>query len=144
MSFRLPTASVLALASALIGVAGTARAQTSDPPARQVPQHLTRSCGGFAGFACPKGQLCLDDPSDDCDPDRGGADCIGICVKKSDCRQPPACNYNNPRRRYVAKSPEQCAAIRFICQPGFQAFFDDCGCGCELVREQQEQGAPPK
>ena len=44
----------------------------------------------------------------------------------------------------VAKSPEQCAAIRFICQPGFQAFFDDCGCGCELVREQQEQGAPPK
>jgi hypothetical protein len=144
MSIRLPAVSVLALASALLGVAGTARAQTSDPPASPVPQHLTRSCAGFAGFSCPKGQLCLDDPSDECDPSQGGADCIGLCVKKSDCQRPPACDYNNPRRRYVAKSPEKCATIRFFCQPGFQAFFDDCGCGCERVRGQQEQGAPRK
>lgn len=36
-------------------------------------------CGGFAGFECPRGMVCVDDPSDDCDPNRGGADCIGIC-----------------------------------------------------------------
>jgi hypothetical protein len=38
-------------------------------------------CGGFAGFPCPGNQLCVDDPSDDCDPNMGGADCGGICVE---------------------------------------------------------------
>jgi hypothetical protein len=38
-------------------------------------------CGGIAGFPCPEGKKCVDDPSDNCDPARGGADCAGICVK---------------------------------------------------------------
>jgi hypothetical protein len=38
-------------------------------------------CGGIAGIPCPNGQTCVDDPSDDCDPDRGGADCGGVCVE---------------------------------------------------------------
>ncbi|KAF3808042.1 hypothetical protein GCG54_00012621 [Colletotrichum gloeosporioides] len=37
-------------------------------------------CGGFIGKACPAGKYCIDDPRDDCDPKRGGADCIGICI----------------------------------------------------------------
>lgn len=37
-------------------------------------------CGGFAGLECPDGEVCVDDPSDACDPDMGGADCPGICV----------------------------------------------------------------
>jgi hypothetical protein len=37
-------------------------------------------CGGIAGFPCPTGQTCIDDPRDDCDPESGGADCGGICV----------------------------------------------------------------
>ena len=37
-------------------------------------------CGGIAGIACAEGQHCVDDPSDDCDPKNGGADCGGICV----------------------------------------------------------------
>lgn len=37
------------------------------------------TCGGFAGIACPGSGVCVDDPSDDCDPDAGGADCSGIC-----------------------------------------------------------------
>ncbi len=36
-------------------------------------------CGGFAGFVCPRGQVCVDDPSDNCDPNFGGADCGGYC-----------------------------------------------------------------
>jgi hypothetical protein len=36
-------------------------------------------CGGFAGIACPGGGKCVDDPSDSCDPNNGGADCGGIC-----------------------------------------------------------------
>jgi hypothetical protein len=39
-------------------------------------------CGGIAGLPCPKGFICVDDPRDDCDPETGGADCIGICVRK--------------------------------------------------------------
>lgn len=41
-------------------------------------------CGGFAGFVCSDGYECVDDPSDDCDPEQGGADCIGICQISDD------------------------------------------------------------
>jgi len=37
-------------------------------------------CGGIAGFPCPDGQTCVDNPNDECDPNNGGADCGGICV----------------------------------------------------------------
>ena len=38
-----------------------------------------QACGGIAGTRCPQGKMCVDDPTDDCDPKRGGADCPGIC-----------------------------------------------------------------
>lgn len=44
-----------------------------------VPEGL-EMCGGFAGFACPEGLECVDDPFDDCSVEEGGADCAGICV----------------------------------------------------------------
>jgi hypothetical protein len=37
-------------------------------------------CGGIAGVACPDGLVCVDWTGDDCDPDAGGADCVGVCV----------------------------------------------------------------
>lgn len=37
-------------------------------------------CGGIAGIPCPKGESCIDDPSDDCDPAKGDADCFGVCI----------------------------------------------------------------
>ena len=40
------------------------------------------ACGGFIGLECPDDLLCIDDPSDRCDPRRGGADCPGICVPR--------------------------------------------------------------
>lgn len=44
-----------------------------------------KMCGGFAGFACDvKGQVCVDDPRDDCDPKKGGADCGGLCMWKEE------------------------------------------------------------
>ena len=39
-----------------------------------------RSCGGLAGIPCPGKLVCVDDPSDNCDPKTGGRDCSGICV----------------------------------------------------------------
>ena len=40
-------------------------------------------CGGIAGIPCPGAGTCIDDPSDDCDPTLGGADCGGMCVCKT-------------------------------------------------------------
>jgi hypothetical protein len=40
------------------------------------------SCGGLPGLPCGAGEVCVDDPSDSCDPTRGGADCPGICQAK--------------------------------------------------------------
>jgi hypothetical protein len=37
------------------------------------------TCGGLAGTACPSGSTCVDDPSDSCDPAKGGTDCAGVC-----------------------------------------------------------------
>jgi len=39
----------------------------------------TTFCGGIAAFPCPGSGICVDNPNDDCDPDRGGADCGGLC-----------------------------------------------------------------
>ena len=47
-------------------------------------------CGGIMGRPCPDGYECIDDPSDDCDPTTGGADCIGICVGSIDHPNPCA------------------------------------------------------
>ncbi len=41
-------------------------------------------CGGIAGFSCPPGSTCIDDPKDDCDPNQGGADCGGVCVREEE------------------------------------------------------------
>ncbi|KAK4139534.1 uncharacterized protein C8A04DRAFT_15769 [Dichotomopilus funicola] len=44
------------------------------------------SCGGITATVCEnKEHVCVDDPSDDCDPANGGADCSGICVKPVTC-----------------------------------------------------------
>jgi hypothetical protein len=41
-----------------------------------------QACGGIAGIRCPEGKTCVDNPADDCDPKKGGADCSGICEAK--------------------------------------------------------------
>jgi hypothetical protein len=42
------------------------------------------TCGGIAGFTCPPGFTCIDDDGDDCDPNQGGADCGGVCIREHD------------------------------------------------------------
>ncbi len=37
----------------------------------------------------------------------------------------------DPRKEYLSRDPEDCARIRFYCDPGIP-FFDSCGCGCEV------------
>lgn len=92
------------------------------PPASKI------SCGGFAGLPCPEGMTCVDDRTDDCDPARGGADCIGVCVARQ------SCDYEaDPHKNYIGRSSDECAVIRFVCAEGWAYFADDCGCGCEVA-----------
>lgn len=37
------------------------------------------SCGGFVELLCPEGLECVDDPTDACDPAKGGKGCMGTC-----------------------------------------------------------------
>lgn len=85
-------------------------------------------CGGVGGIQCPSGMMCVDDPSDDCDPNRGDADCGGICVSPSQTAE-TACG-GEPGYTYLLHDPARCAAARFTCPAGQEAFFNDCGCGC--------------
>lgn len=47
--------------------------------AYDAPGSCTKRCGGFAGFACDGSDICVDDPNDECNPNNGGADCMGVC-----------------------------------------------------------------
>ncbi|AUX48047.1 hypothetical protein SOCE26_095730 [Sorangium cellulosum] len=42
----------------------------------------------------------------------------------------PGCGVDSALAKYVGKSQDECARIRFICEPGWTYFSDDCGCGC--------------
>ncbi|KAF2182233.1 hypothetical protein K469DRAFT_752315 [Zopfia rhizophila CBS 207.26] len=58
-----------------------------DLAARQTikPAPIGPQCGGFPGTPCPEGLTCIDDPRDNCDPKKGDADCIGVCVGRIPC-----------------------------------------------------------
>lgn len=51
----------------------------------ELPGEDPEFCGGIAAIPCPEGKTCVDDPADGCDPQQGGADCGGICVKAETC-----------------------------------------------------------
>lgn len=67
--------------------------------------------------------------TDGCNTCFCGADGGVGCTKRA-CA--PTCNEaNEPNRRYVGHSPEQCQLVRFACEPGTSMFSNGCGCGCE-------------
>lgn len=40
------------------------------------------------------------------------------------------CGVDGPLVKYVGQSHDACSRIRFVCEPGWSYFSDDCGCGC--------------
>ena len=128
-SFSSTLGALAALFSLSLGAVGCGRAEVA--PASTETQQASIDgvgdfCGGFAGVQCPTGLTCVDDPTDTCDPATGGRDCAGICVVDL---QSLKCS--DPRRTYVSHDPNECAVIRYTCDPGSTAFSDECGCGCE-------------
>jgi hypothetical protein len=66
-------------------------------------------CGGIAGIPCPGAGTCIDDPSDDCDPKNGGADCGGLCVCKARLTCRPGTHFDS--------SPGVCACVPDLPNP---------------------------
>ncbi len=67
------------------------------------PPPVQQFCGGIAGISCPGGGACVDDPSDSCDPAKGGADCGGICS----CVETVLCIQGS----HFDSSPAVCACV---------------------------------
>ena len=92
-------------------------------------------CGGFLGLVCEDGLECVDDPSDGCDPDMGGADCPGICVEPT---EPGGCDGPNPAGCFTTGCPDGLECVMEGCVPstcfcdeeaGLWACTADCGGG---------------
>lgn len=124
----LAASSLFLLGTTVIACAPGAPDEPTEEEAGEVEAGAGQFCGGIAGIQCPSGKVCVDDRTDDCDPNNGGADCGGVCRGGKPARK-PSCN--DPDRNYVATSPEQCMTVRFVCAEGQQYFSDACGCGCE-------------
>lgn len=52
----------------------------------------------------------------------------GVSCTDLDCPCDPAKEW---WRSYVAKSPDECAVIDYVCQKNTTGFSNACGCGCE-------------
>jgi hypothetical protein len=95
-------------------------------PAPPVPDPVGPFCGGFAGFGCPGAGECVDDPRDDCDPSRGGADCGGVC----ECNTFGLCT---PGLEWDA-SPEVCGCAPRECDRDYDpCIAATCAVGNECV-----------
>ncbi|HET9959815.1 MAG TPA: hypothetical protein VFQ61_35230 [Polyangiaceae bacterium] len=99
-----------------------------DPVAQCVPDVEGPFCGGLAGIPCPGSGRCSDDPSDDCDPANGGADCGGVCT----CLQTALCIQglvfdSSPEVCQCVPDPNQDICSRVRCAAGTHC---ESGVGC--------------
>lgn len=88
-------------------------------------------CGGIAGFPCPDGQVCIDDPTDNCDPAMGGADCAGVCVEEPGCSSDGDCK----KGAFCQTAPGVCGEGLGSCETRPEAciLIYDPVCGCDGV-----------
>ncbi|MGK4001509.1 hypothetical protein WMF31_02715 [Sorangium sp. So ce1036] len=74
------TVLALVLGGSVLGVGCYAEAPSEGEALDEAQAALQLTCGGITGRGCPGDNRCVDDPNDDCNPRRGGADCGGLCV----------------------------------------------------------------
>jgi len=88
------------------------------------------TCGGIAGIQCPGLGTCVDDPSDSCDPNKGGADCGGVCQCSAaavTCPVGAAFDSSPEVCTCVPKTPPTCGPVCAIACP-YGNVLDDKGC----------------
>jgi len=97
-------------------------------------------CGAACGCVASSTARCLADPCEvstcavpeaTCESNYCGG-CFAEWRDPNGARvcQAPSATCDDPDRNYVARSPEACQTVRFLCEPASEPFFDDCGCGC--------------
>jgi hypothetical protein len=55
---------------------------------------------------------------------------LGSLLLAPACQTSHCPSEKNPRVHYVSTDPDECAVIRFYCDPGQEPFSNECGCGC--------------
>ncbi len=58
---------------------------------------------------------------------------------EGECLTHSECNYDDPNKRYIGKSKEDCSRIRYVCETQSESFQDDCGCGCISILGDEEE-----
>ena len=89
-------------------------------------------CGGLGNVPCPPRAVCIDDPSDTCDPNKGGSDCSGICVCRQQLSCPPGTHWDaSPTRCACVPDANPCATV--LCPPGEHCVAKRAGVSCEPI-----------
>ena len=92
-------------------------------------------CGGLGGLQCPKPSVCVDDPSDSCDPRQGDADCTGICICKATALCPPGTHWDaSPAVCACVPDPNPCATV--LCPPGEHCVVKRAAPTCEPIPKE--------
>jgi hypothetical protein len=76
-------------------------------------------CDGIAAVQCPGIGECIDDPTDNCDPTSGGADCGGVCICAQTASCPPGTAFDESTKICdcaTAEDPNPCATV--LCREG--------------------------
>jgi hypothetical protein len=92
-------------------------------------------CGGLSGSKCTDGATCIDDPSDACDPNNGGAGCTGICVSLA-CGPSKACPAG-----YKCGDDGTCRAVKIATCGGLE--LKPCPSGTKCIDDATD-GCDPK
>jgi len=71
------------------------------PVAPTPPPDLPPFCGTNDNILCPDSFRCVDDPSDECNPETGGLNCKGVCIAETPSPTPPG-----PPKQEQAETPQ--------------------------------------
>lgn len=85
--------------------------------------------------ACSKSQTACTEEAKLC-PDGSYVGRIGPNCEFAECPK-SKCDYTNESMKYVAKSIEECAMILIKCEPSYEFFSNECGCGCKLKSDSE-------
>ena len=62
-----------------------------------------------------------------------------LVVLQSCSKQESKCSYDSEEKKYIGKSADECSRIKFACEGNSKYFNDECGCGCEKLKEADLQ-----
>jgi hypothetical protein len=62
-----------------------------------------------------------------------GAGCAVPSTPTTDTSKPIDTINSSTTKNYIQRGKDRCETLRFRCEVGQKPFFDDVGCGCEVI-----------